>query len=242
MGKQARKTGKQSHDHRKTPQSYHQNIDFDFGVGNLEQSSDIRGPGEIEVAPVDVRIPIQLAMWDFGQCDPKRCSGKRLERFGMIRSLRVGQRFNGIVLSPGGKQSVSPADRVFMESGGIAVVECSWARIDEIPFNRIRSPHERLLPYLVAANPVNYGRPFKLNCAEAIAACLYIVGFKEYGNEVMSKFKWGKSFYEINQKVLRSLFEEYSKCEDSAGVVLVQNKYIEDAENRKAMELFYKRK
>lgn len=83
-------------------------------------------------------------MWDFDHCDPKRCSGRKLQRLHLIRSLRVGQRFKGIVLSPKGTQSVSPSDRGIIETSGLCVVDCSWARVEEVPFDKIRSPHERL--------------------------------------------------------------------------------------------------
>jgi len=46
-----------------------------------------------------VTIGVPVGMWDFDHCDPKRCSGKKLERHRLMTSLRVGSRFRGIVLS-----------------------------------------------------------------------------------------------------------------------------------------------
>ncbi|KAH8829403.1 hypothetical protein DL96DRAFT_1597990, partial [Flagelloscypha sp. PMI_526] len=86
-------------------------------------------------------------MWDFGHCDPRRCSGKKLSRLGLIRELRIGSRCRGVVLTPQGSQFISPSDREFVDGengSGLAVVECSWARLEEIPWRKIASPHERL--------------------------------------------------------------------------------------------------
>ncbi len=59
--------------------------------------------------------------------------------------------------------------------------------------------YSELVPYLVAANPVNYGKPFKLSCAEAIAAALYIAKKDNEADEVLSMFKWGSGFYPVNK-------------------------------------------
>ncbi|KAK6536314.1 ribosome biogenesis protein tsr3 [Arthrobotrys megalospora] len=180
------------------------------------------------------RPAYKCAMWDFGHCDPKRCSGKRLEKAGLIRNLRIGQKFAGVVVTPNGKLVVSPADAEIVNEAGAAVVEASWARISEIPFSRIGGKHERLLPYLVAANPVNYGRPWKLNCAEALAACFYITGHPDWAEDIMLPFTWGHAFIEINEDLL----DKYAACEDAEGVKAVETEWLNQLEesykNKKA--------
>ena len=67
-----------------------------------------------------------------GQCDSKRCTGRKLARTGFIRTMRIGQAFRGVVLSPYATRSVSPEDLDYVKTKGISVIDCSWARLNEI--------------------------------------------------------------------------------------------------------------
>lgn len=65
----------------------------------------------------------------------------------------------------------------------------------------ISSPSPKLsftVPYLLATNPVNYGKPWKLNCVEALAAAFYITGYEDYGRRLLQDFGWGDSFWRVN--------------------------------------------
>lgn len=168
-------------------------------------------------------LDFPIAMWDLNHCDPKKCSGRKLARLGLIENLRLGQKFPGLVLTPIAVNCVSPLDKDIIGAAGVAVVDCSWAKLEETPFNRMRSPHPRLLPYLVAANPINYGKPCKLSCVEAIAATLYICGYVEEAQWYMGKFSWGHSFVELNETLLNS----YAACKSSEEIIQVQNEYLE---------------
>lgn len=116
-----------------------------------------------------------VAMWDLAQCDPKRCTGRKLSRHGLVTILKPSQRFGGIVLDPLATQVLSPADTEIMKHHGLAVIDCSWAQVPESGTILKHKPqHGRLLPFLVAANNVNFGKPMKLSCVEAIAASMVI--------------------------------------------------------------------
>jgi hypothetical protein len=75
-----------------------------------EEGDDEDDEEEEEAEQVTIGVPV--GMWDFDHCDPKRCSGKKLERHRLMTSLRVGSRFRGIVLS---YVSSSPSCDVYAE-------------------------------------------------------------------------------------------------------------------------------
>lgn len=197
---------------------------------NDQEHSDTETSASSSTAATEIR----MGMWDFAQCDPKRCSGRKLCRLKVIEEFRVGQKFRGIILTPSGTRVISPADKEIVKQSGLAVVDCSWAELEKVPFAKLPKGNERLLPFLVAANTVNYGKPYKLNCAEALIAGLLICGFKEDAQKLMDKFSYGEEFYRLNE----ALWEIYAACEDGEQVLKAQNEYLkkideEDAAMRK---------
>lgn len=71
-----------------------------------------------------------------------------------------------------------------------------------------------VVPYLVAANPTNYGKPWRLNCVEALAACFYICRHAEWATDVLAGFSYGAAFLDINA----SLLKRYAACSNEEEV------------------------
>lgn len=169
------------------------------------------------------RRSIRIVVYHAGQDDPKKCTTLKLKRFGMARVVhRVkGLPQGAVVLNPFSSKAFSPADRPIIVRRGLAAIDCSWIHVSQV-FELNMHGASRALPYLVAANPVNYGTPTKLSTVEALAAALYISGFREEAERLLSKFKWGLGFIRLNQKLL----DAYSKARDSAEVVELQKKFM----------------
>lgn len=157
------------------------------------------------------------------QCNRKICSAQKMVRANKLSVLHHRQSFHGILLSPACTRLLSPADRPTIEQCGLGVIDCSWRRVTAAGLRMFSRCRNRLLPYLVAANPVNYGRPYRLNCVEAVAAALHICGCVDEAYDVMDGFDYGNEFFRVNDDLLSM----YMACTDSDDMMSKQDRWIE---------------
>jgi pre-rRNA-processing protein TSR3 len=104
----------------------------------------------------------------------------------------------------------------------LVAVDCSWKQRERV-FESFRARTRRRLPYLLAANSVNYGRPYELTTVEALAAALYILGESQRARELLNKFKWGPRFFDLNAAPLN----EYAGANTVGEVLASERAYIE---------------
>ncbi len=168
---------------------------------------------------------IRLYAYHAGQCDPKKCTARRLERMGLLTFVpRIAALPGGtVLLTPEGERALSRADAPRARRHGLSVLDLSWNVTEKVGgFPAVPRATGRALPYLLAANPVNYGKPFLLSSAEALAAALTIIGDPDHARAVLAKFAWGEQFLALNREPL----DAYAAAEDSAGIVRAQAEFI----------------
>jgi len=160
---------------------------------------------------------VKLQVLMFYQDDPKKCTAAKMVKFGLAQNIKkIGAK--GLVLDPFSEKTLLPKDKFLINS--VIGIDCSWNLVNE-SFSKKFNGVKRKLPPLLAGNPVNYSKLNKLTTAEALSASLIIMGFKEQGLELLDKFKWGHTFYELNQ----NLFEEYSKLDNEIEIDLILKDY-----------------
>ena len=167
---------------------------------------------------------MHLYFYDGQQCDPKKCSARKLARFGLATRVKKISMLPGgaLVLVPTAPRVLSKEDKERGEKAGIAVLDLSWNKTGDNFPKVVRASKLRALPFLVAANPVNYGKPFMLSSAEAFAAALVILGHRQQAEEVMSKFKWGRTFLDLNNEPLL----EYEKAANAEEIIRAQSLFL----------------
>lgn len=161
-----------------------------------------------------------LTIYHTSQDDPKKCTAKKLARFHLATLQKNIHHLpaDAILLNPLSPKALSPEDS---STADIVAVDCSWEKTEQV-FNILSQKRKaRALPYLLAANPVNYGKPFRLTTAEALAATLYILGAVEQATDLLKIFTWGLHFFVLNKEPL----DDYQKAQNSTEIIQIMNQY-----------------
>lgn len=163
------------------------------------------------------KIPVYIS--NLHTCNPKACTASKILRSRKAIELSVKQiKAHSIVLTPFSEKALSPADRESALQFGLVAIDCSWNKIEEGK-EALSHGNGRALPFLIAANTVNYGKPTKLSTIEALGAALYIMGEKEQAVDLLSLFNWGEEFLKINNEYL----EFYRTATDSEDIIVKQS-------------------
>ncbi|MFQ5940401.1 MAG: DUF367 family protein [Nitrososphaerales archaeon] len=161
---------------------------------------------------------MKLLVYMLKQDDPKKCTAAKLVHFKIANAVHRISR-QSLVLNPYSDLALCQSDKTLVDS--ITAIDCSWEKV--VSTFKIRFPGiNRRLPSLLAANPTNYSKLGKLSSAEAIAGALSILGFNELAFEVMNKFKWGHTFFELNEELLK----EYSSAKDPNELQQIEMEYF----------------
>lgn len=176
-------------------------------------------------------VPVH-AIW-LAQDDPKKNTAVRLSKRG---DLKLHERFNrlprrGIILEPLCGKVLGPEDHSLLleEGGSIVGLDCSWAQI-EVSVQQVMKRTKlkpRMLPLLLAANPVNWGKPSKMTTAEALAASLYLIGKEKQARSLLSAFRWGEQFFILNKEPL----DAYRDAKSSSELVDLQFEFFDIPRN-----------
>jgi len=151
------------------------------------------------------------------QDDPRKCSAAKLVKFGLAKPVtRTASRT--LILNPFSKKTLLKSDKKFVNS--ITGIDCSWNLVTPTfkkPFTGI----SRKLPPLLAGNPMNYSKLNKLSTVEALAGAVYILGESDLTHNLLQKFKWGNTFFELN----KNLLQDYSKAQSEAEILDICHEY-----------------
>ncbi len=172
-----------------------------------------------------------ITVYYTSQCDPKKCSSlkvwrlykqgrfKQLKGLNLVKNPAKIPRFS-IILNPMSPRTLCISDQPIFLRSGITVLDCSWNQAESI-FN-IKFSNSRRLPTLLAANPVNYGKPAKLSSVEALSAAFILLDYVKMAEDILSVFNWGIQFLTLNANLLNN----YKKCHTEEDMIKYEREYF----------------
>jgi rRNA small subunit aminocarboxypropyltransferase len=165
---------------------------------------------------------MKVVVFMLKQDDPSKCTANRMAKFRFALPAKYISK-DTLILNPFSKFLLCRNDAKIYNS--LCVIDCSWEKVNnEFTKNKILkySRVDRRLPRLLAGNPTNYSKLGKLSSAEAVAAALYILGNKRIAQDIMNKFKWGHTFFDLNSEPL----EEYSRASSPEEISDIEDSYF----------------
>ncbi len=157
--------------------------------------SDFFKPSKMEGVP-------RLYTLELHQDDPAKCTSAKMRRMGLSIPITLNRiPRDSLVLNPYADVVLLNSDRFTANQHGLVVIDCSWKKASDVFRRRIKGV-QRKLPALLAGNPTNYSKLSSLSSLEAMAASLYIMGFTEAAQRLLSIYKWGKTFFTLNREPL----------------------------------------
>lgn len=168
---------------------------------------------------------MKITVFHANECDKKKCTAFKMEKLNKCNIIYNLNKIphGALVLNPFSEKAVSFEDNSMVKKRGIVGLDCSWNKVYKSEKFFSLSKYHRSLPFLIATNPVNYGKPCILSTVEAISATLYITRFKKEAKDILDGFKWGPTFLKLNHELL----EAYSNVDTSCEVVKIQNDFLE---------------
>ncbi|CAG9472273.1 ribosome biogenesis protein TSR3, putative [Plasmodium vivax] len=219
--------------------------EYDVRDGSVDEEDECDGEAvrDGEAAPdeeradctdgADTTLPpggggeVKLFMFDYNECQNQKCSCKKLYRFKKIKKAPINKKFKGIVLTPFCEKFFSINDKATVENFGLSVIDCSWKSLDLL--KKAKFANQRKLPYIIAVNSINYGKPYKLSCLESLAFCLYVCGYNKQCTDILNIYKWSSSFVNLNGELL----DMYKLCNTHEEVKSVEDEFIHNSLSEK---------
>ena len=162
-------------------------------------------------------MKINLLM--FYQDDPKKCTAAKLIKFGLGKKITKSQP-KTVLLHPFAQKTLFNHEKSSINS--ITGIDCSWALAEEV-FQKNFVGVARKLPPLLAGNPVNYSKINKLTTVEAIASAAFLLGYETLSHQLMEKFNWGHTFFELNENLLNDY--QNAKSEEDIRTIIQEYGY-----------------
>jgi pre-rRNA-processing protein TSR3 len=166
----------------------------------------------------------KLIIYHANEDDPKKCSARKMNKFNFAYLTDDIKKIpnNTILLNPFADKSLSKEDSEIAEKNGLLALDCSWKNAEKSFEYFEKRNYSRSLPYLIAVNPVNYGKILKLTTIEAFAAALYILDDVDTAKKILNIYKWGPHFIDLNKEPL----EDYRKAKNSKEIISYMTQYF----------------